>query len=82
MRLTLTQLTDRIERVCDWRDDWEQRWDDAVAARWLADDELRRLEAEAELILRKQGALAHHADRRVAPRGAAGNATPQKEQVK
>lgn len=53
MKLTLTQLTNQVERICDWRDDWEQRWDDAVAARWLADNALAVLEAEGELIRRK-----------------------------
>ena len=60
MKITLAQLTNRIERVCDWRDDWEQRWDDAVATRWLADDALAALEAEGELIRRKMTSLAHH----------------------
>ena len=59
MKLTLTQLANRIERRCDWHDDWQQRWDDAVAARWLADDALAALEAEGELIRRKQISLAH-----------------------
>ena len=59
MRLTLDQLTNRIERLCDWYNDWERRFDVAVAKRWLADDELRRLEDEGELIRRKQMSLRH-----------------------
>ena len=59
MKLTLTQLTSHLERVCDWRDDWEQRCDDAVAQRWLADDALAALEAEGELIRRRMISMAH-----------------------
>ena len=69
----LTQLTNRIERFCDRRDDWELRRDDAIAQRWLADDALRRLEAEGELIRREQISLAHHAP------GCLG--TPQKDKT-
>lgn len=59
MSLTPDQLTSRLERVSDWRDDWEARWDDAVAAAWLTDAAIRALEAEGELIRKKMNSLAH-----------------------
>jgi hypothetical protein len=61
MKRRLDGMIDEIERVCDWRDDLERRWDIAVAQRWLADDELCMLEAEGQLIRRKMNSLAPRA---------------------
>ena len=74
MKVTRDELAEHIEHLGDWLYDWERRWDAAVAKRWLADDELRKLEAEGELILSKQTSITNSITR--------SPSVPQKETVK
>ena len=66
MKLTLDQLTNRIDRVLDWRDDLEARqdaiWIDYAnsAAGLNAMNRWRRWQAEAEQLNRRMAGLAAH----------------------